>query len=1605
MSGPSRRCSGLSTAARFSSWLALAILLSALAPGLAQAQTEPVQFTISGTIEDAVPSPLDHAQLIVYRAGTSELLADRVFSTADGTYSTTFQADVVPNVDLDDPILPPAAYSGFWMGDAWPNPYQPGQDRNITLPFAAPSQIQARPDLEMFDTRGRRVRTGEIMASGIYFYRLRFEDRVTEARKLVLLGATRIQLDLQRVDGPDVVNPKFDGATRGSTPAARRAEGTIEVDVAVVKPGYVTQFINATLESRIDNQINASLDLEAIPTAQLSITGSLNQGEAVLFDGTGSSAPDDQGLVYSWGFGDGIRGGRQTVAHVYAEPGIYTVELTVSSTYGATASSTQEITIAAGAPPASTDATSMGTVRDAIGNLLEGVTVTHVGGTATGVSDAQGVVNLTGLPTGVPIALNCDKAGYTRQIIRMELPAGIVTSEFGATLRRQRSALVVAAIEDGTSLKGEDGVCIELPPDALQKPDGTPASGGAEVRLTPVDVSSELEAPAFPGSYEGVLADGSRGLIVSYGVAEFVIEQASEELQLKPGSTATVEVPVYTPGAAVDDQIALWSVDESTGLWTQEGTGVVVASAESPTGLALRSEVTHFSWWNCDMFLGDPYIVIPVGRIVDGGGLPIIDLPLDASTYIVGSMTSVSGPTSRPSINIPWDGGIPILLPPDLDIMLTASALNGTKRGSLLVNGASNVSDILVIPLDDPAGTPDELQLPVDTEATIDPVGDIDRYTFEATAGQFFNVFVEQATGSTLIGDLRVFAPDDTELHQSSFGGLSTSFAHQVIQTGTYTIEVDGTANEPGAYHMVVGFSEPYELTIPSFVDEDTQPGRSHVFLVSATEGEWFSVNYLRRENIGFGNIGFLRVEDPSGGVVYDLNFNSNVIDTGLIQATETGVYRVFLTSSSIEAAYTIFIRDVPELAVGGLVSGSTDERSTRYFRFTANQDDFLRSALDPVVNFTGSLSLMDGDGGFLTSQFIFGVQSGTQPTVIPATGDYFVRLVASFTAIRTLRDYRVSLNDILAPEVLTLDGAGRGQVIGGQIGLFGDVRFYQFSAAAASGVTVDLRAGEVSTLGILAKVDVYRIGGGSATNPDEKLQTGSIAVHNGNVSTGILEFGGYQLPSTDTYLVTVTAPAPEDGEFDLVVEVVAPSATLTVDDDLLDCPGADTRSVVAAALAAPTDAIIDICPGSYSYIVPIPMGQTGVQLVGSAVDEVTLRQEIRGTVIFVRAANTRIANLTVEPVDPANSTAVWLVTGDGAVVEDLVIQASVDTSDLKLGINLGIGKSDVTIRRVSINQSLRTIEGDADNVLIEDCLFEGGSGMLDVVGNEITVRNNTWLIDAIGQAIIIESGAGHQILDNQITVLTPDIGANLNTKAIRIEDDDATGTLPTTIISGNQITTNEAGFDLRLSRAGSAITCEQNAVQMNPGGHTAVVVIAQQDAGAEVVIQNNLFAGVSHFEGVHIRWADWYGSARFLNNTLTTDITGPVQATNPTIRVDLRSGTFTGALPVLLVNNVVQGPSAGVAVEVPLNTTIDSDYNLFNGYATYYNDGTTSTGLNDLLGQDPLFSGPFLSLDPASPAVDTGAGTGDVAEVPVVDWAGGPRPQGGGTDRGAHEQ
>lgn len=69
-------------------------------------------------------------------------------------------------------------------------------------------------------------------------------------------------------------------------------------------------------------------------------------GQAISFDGSGSSDADGTITTFAWDFGDGETGTGQTTTHTYSSAGNYTVTLTVTDDDGATGTTTAEVTVA-----------------------------------------------------------------------------------------------------------------------------------------------------------------------------------------------------------------------------------------------------------------------------------------------------------------------------------------------------------------------------------------------------------------------------------------------------------------------------------------------------------------------------------------------------------------------------------------------------------------------------------------------------------------------------------------------------------------------------------------------------------------------------------------------------------------------------------------------------------------------------------------------------------------------------------------------------------------------------------------------------------------------------------------------------------------------------------------------------------------------------------------------------------------------------------------------------------------------------------------------------------------------------------------------------------
>ena len=440
---------------------------------------------------------------------------------------------------------------------------------------------------------------------------------------------------------------------------------------------------------------------------------------ALAFDASSSSDPDGDALIYTWVFGDGTRGGSSSVAHVFTAAGSFEVRLTVTDPSGAESSLARTVTVLSRTVTAGAAVSVVGTVLDVSGAALAGAKVELVGDTLIASSDATGKVVLS-LPTNVAHALRITKAGYADQYRVLALPSSATGGFFEArlTLRGASQTLDASA---GGSVSSSDGAKLTLPAGSLIDATGKMVSGAIQVSLTPIDVTDSAKVTGFPGAFAGITASGSSSPIVSFGTTEFALSQGDVRLQVALGKSATIELPIYAAlnldgsPVKVGDVQPLWSLDERSGLWVQEGSGVVVASTASPSGLALRGVVTHFSWWNTDIGF-DPARPKPrcgPDPTIPGAGSylaneticnMIAEMDRGLGTGSSGNQMRAQAvaprlPGYRASITIPINGSVPLPIPAGNNVILRGCALGGTWCGQVTVNQAAGSSDEVFIAL------------------------------------------------------------------------------------------------------------------------------------------------------------------------------------------------------------------------------------------------------------------------------------------------------------------------------------------------------------------------------------------------------------------------------------------------------------------------------------------------------------------------------------------------------------------------------------------------------------------------------------------------------------------------------------------------------------------------------------------------------------------------------------------------------------------------------------------------------------------------------------------------------------------------------------------
>lgn len=163
----------------------------------------------------------------------------------------------------------------------------------------------------------------------------------------------------------------------------------------------------------------------------------------------------------------------------------------------------------------------------------------------------------------------------------------------------------------------------------------TTYTGSVEVSAFFINPEAENFDAIMPGTLRGINTNNEETGLQSFGMmAVELTGTGGEKLQLAPGKPATLHFPIPEglQGEA-PATIPLWSLDESTGLWKEEGQA-------TRQGKEYVGTVSHFSFWNCDA----PFPVIDFkGTITDQQGNKIngVEVVLDApnGTSTTGSIS------------------------------------------------------------------------------------------------------------------------------------------------------------------------------------------------------------------------------------------------------------------------------------------------------------------------------------------------------------------------------------------------------------------------------------------------------------------------------------------------------------------------------------------------------------------------------------------------------------------------------------------------------------------------------------------------------------------------------------------------------------------------------------------------------------------------------------------------------------------------------------------------------------------------------------------------------------------------------------------------------
>ncbi len=423
------------------------------------------------------------------------------------------------------------------------------------------------------------------------------------------------------------------------------------------------------------------------------------------------------------------------------------------------------------------------------------------------LSDSLGDFDLK-LPDNAKYVLKFTAPGYAVQSVPVKSPTADESIFLEVTMIARGDTQTFDS-SSSVSLTGADGASVSLSPGSFVDANGNTVTGNIDVTITPVDVSHPATLAAFPGEFSGVLeGDSTDTPIVSLGTVEYVFTQNGQPLQLAAGQNASIEIPIYfstyQDGNAVNigDLIPLWSLNADTGIWAQEGTGTVVASADSPTGMAMSATSTHFTWWNCDVSMNTAQAIVTVYGA--DSGTAVIKAHTDADIGWRPSTVDTVSPIGTPTnpLYIPSNGEVCFWA----DITYT----NGFSATTLVECVTAAPSSLIYVDLYAPVAGPLAITTqPIDTSGVLNVSGYLN---YPVTPVRIRPVTMETAVSYSIVSGILPSGMAMTTVNatQAMIAGIPTEAGNFSIVVEA--VDVDGNTDTVTINYMISTDTPPPDL-------------------------------------------------------------------------------------------------------------------------------------------------------------------------------------------------------------------------------------------------------------------------------------------------------------------------------------------------------------------------------------------------------------------------------------------------------------------------------------------------------------------------------------------------------------------------------------------------------------------------------------------------------------------------------------------------------------------------------------------------------------------------------------------------------------------------